>query len=144
MRIWPAVILTGGAVALAGCGSSGGSAVSRVGAPNPLSVSVLITNSRVVASPARFGAGPVLCTVTNQATSARTLEIFRGQGMRVADTAPLNPQGSTQVSVVLHPGRYTLSASVRTAAQPGAAHTQPQTIIVGHARPSSDATLLTP
>ena len=113
MRIWPAVILAAGAVALAGCGSSGGTAVSRVSPPNPLSVSVLITNSRVVASPARFGAGPVLFTVTNQASSSRTLQIFRGADMRVADTAPLNPQGSTQVSVVFNRGRYTLSAGSR-------------------------------
>ena len=52
MRIWPAVILAASAVTLAGCGSSGGTAVSRLGPPNPLGVSVLITNSRVVASPA--------------------------------------------------------------------------------------------
>jgi hypothetical protein len=146
VRIWLAVMLAAGAVTLAGCGSSGGTAVSRVGPPNPLSVSVLITNSRVVASPARFGAGPVLFTVTNQASSARTLEIFRGRGMRVADTAPLNPQGSTQVSVVFRKGRYRLSAGARarTDAQPGAAQTQPLTIVVGRTRRSSGSTLLTP
>lgn len=146
MRIWLAVMLAAGAVTLAGCGSSGGTAVSRVGPPNPLSVSVMITNSRVVASPARFGAGPVLFTVTNQASSARTLEIFRGRGMRVADTAPLNPQGSTQVSVVFRKGRYRLSAGARarTDAQPGVAQTQPLTIVVGRTRRSSGSTLLTP
>ena len=104
VRIRAAVIVAAGAVALAGCGSSGGTAVSRVGPPNPLSVSVLITNSRVVASPSRFGAGPVLFTVTNQASDSRTLQIFRGRDMRVADTAPLNPQGSTEVSADLQPG----------------------------------------
>jgi hypothetical protein len=146
VRIWPAVILAVGAITLAGCGSSGGTAVSRVGPPNPLSVSVLITNSRVIASPARFGAGPVLFTVTNQASSSRTLEIFRERGMRVADTAPLNPQGSTQVSVVVGKGRYTLAAGSRerTDAQSGARQTQPLTIIVGRTRRSSDSTLLSP
>jgi hypothetical protein len=146
VRIWLAVMLAAGAVTLAGCGSSGGTAVSRVGPPSPLSVSVLITNSRVVASPARFGAGPVLFTVTNQASSARTLEIFRGRGVRVADTAPLNPQGSTQVSVVFRRGRYRLSAGsrARTDAQPGAAPTEPVTIVVGRTRRSSGSTLLTP
>jgi hypothetical protein len=146
VRIWPVVTLVGGAIALTGCGSSGGTAVSRVSPPNPLSVSVLITNSRVVASPARFGAGPVLFTVTNQASSSRTLQIFRGRDMRVADTAPLNPQGSTQVSVVFGRGRYQLSAGSRTrsGAQPGAARTAPLTIVVGRARRSSGSTLLTP
>ena len=142
MRIWPAVTLAAGAVALAGCGSSGGTAVSRVSPPNPLSVSVLITNSRVVAAPARFGAGPVLFTVTNQARSSRTLQIFRGRGMRVADTAPLNPQGSTQVSVIVNRGRYTLSAGSRE--RTDALQTQPETIVVGRTRPSSGSTLLTP
>jgi hypothetical protein len=105
-------------------------------------VSVLITNSRVVASPARFGAGPVLFTVTNQARSSRTLQIFRGRGMRVADTAPLNPQGSTQVSVIFDEGRYTLSAGARE--RTDAQQTQPLTIVVGRTRRSSGSTLLTP
>jgi hypothetical protein len=146
VRIWPTVILAAVAVAVAGCGSSGGTAVSRAGPPNPLSVSVLITNARVIASPAKFGAGPVLFTVTNQASRARTLQIFRGRGMRVADTAPLNPQGSTQVSVVVNKGRYTLSAGfrARTDAQLSAPQTQPLTIVVGRTRRSSGSTLLTP
>jgi hypothetical protein len=146
VRIWPAVILAVGAITVAGCGSSGGTAVSRVGPPNPLSVSVLITNSRIAVAPSSFGAGPILFTVTNQATSSRTLAIFRGRGRRVADTAPLNPQGSTQVSVVLHRGRYTLTAGSRerTDAQRNAAQAQPLTIVVGRTRRSSGSTLLTP
>jgi hypothetical protein len=144
--MWAAVTAAAGAVALTGCGSSGGTAVSRVGPPNPRSVSVLITNSRVVASPSRFGAGPVLFTVTNQASHSRTLQIFRGRNMRVADTAPLNPQGSTQVSVVFNRGRYRLSVISRapTDAQLSAARTKPLTILVGRTRRSSDSTLLTP
>ena len=146
MRIWPAVILASAAVALAGCGSSGGTAVSRVSPPNPLSVSVLITNSRVVATPERFGAGPVLFTVTNQASSSRALRISRGRGLQVADTAPLNPQGSTQVSVIFKRGRYKLSAGSRerTDAQLDAPQTRPLTIVVGRTRRSSGSTLLTP
>ena len=146
MRIWAAAIVAASAMALTACGSSHGTAVSRVGPPNPLSVSVLITNSRVVASPSRFGAGPVLFTVTNQASDSRTLQIFRGRDMRVADTAPLNPQGSTQVSVVFNRGRYRLivASRARTDAQLRAARTKPLTILVGRTRPSSDSTLLTP
>ena len=146
MRIWLAVILAAGAVAVAGCGSSSGTALSRAGPPNPLGVSVLITNSRVVASPATFGAGPVLFTVTNQASGSQTLAIFRGRGTRVADTAPLNPQGSTQVSVIFKKGRYTLSAASRgeTEAQLDGRQIQPVMIVVGRSRPSSGSTLLSP
>ena len=77
----------------------------------PLGVSVLITNSRVIASPATFGAGPAPASrsPTRQAGRGRS-QIFRLRGVRVADTAPLNPQGSTQVSVIFKKGRYTLSA----------------------------------
>ena len=145
MRSWLAVVLVAGALALAACGSSGGTAASRPAPPNPLGVSVLITNARVVASPASFGAGPVLFTVTNQARGSQSLRIDRGHGARVADTAPLNPEGSTQVSVIFHQGRYTLSAGSR-----GRANTQlgrrirPQTIVVGRSRPSSGSTLLSP
>ena len=115
--------------------------------PTHSASSVLITNARVVASPARFGAGPVLFTVTNQASSARTLEIFRGRDMRVADTAPLNPQGSTQVSLVFNRGRYSAERAVcehDSEAQLAAARTEPLTIVVGRTRRSSGSTLLTP
>ena len=145
MRTWLAVILVAGTLAVAGCGSSGGSAASRAAAPNSLGVSVLITNARVVASPHSFGAGPVLFTVTNQARGSQSLRIVRRHGARVADTAPLNPQGSTQVSVIFHQGRYTLSAGSRGRTDRGLGRRiRPQTIVVGHNRPGSGSTLLSP
>jgi hypothetical protein len=138
-------IVVAGTLALAGCGSSGGSGASRPAPPDPLGVSVLITDSRVVASPASFGAGPVLFTVTNQAHGSQSLRIVRRHGGRVADTAPLNPQGSTQVSVIFRRGRYRLSATfgrtdVHTVTKP----IRPQTIVVGRTRRSSGSTLLSP
>jgi hypothetical protein len=146
VRSWLAVIVIAGALALTGCGSSGGSAASRPAPPDPLGVSVLITDSRVVASPASFGAGPVLFTVTNQAHGSQSLRIFRRHGGPVADTAPLNPQGSTQVSVIFRRGRYRLSAGPR--GRTGPRYTRgpirPQTIVVGRTRSSSGSTLLSP
>ncbi|HKO27902.1 MAG TPA: hypothetical protein VJU80_10630 [Solirubrobacteraceae bacterium] len=146
MRSWLAVILVAGALALAGCGSSGGTAASRQAPPNPLGVSVVITNARVVASPRSFGAGPVLFTVTNQAHGSQSLRIRRRHGPRVADTAPLNPQGSTQLSVIFRRGRYTLDAGFhgRNHAQFRQGRIRPQTIVVGRTRPSSGSTLLSP
>ena len=138
MRSWLAVMLVAGALVLAGCGGSGDTAASRPAPPNPLGVSVVITNARIVASPASFGAGPVLFTVTNQARGSQSLRIKRRHGVNVADTAPLNPQGSTQVSVIFRTGRYTLSAGSRGRA------IRPQTIVVGRRRPSSGSTLLSP
>jgi hypothetical protein len=145
VRSWLAVILIAGALALAGCGSSGSAAASRPAPPNTLGVSVVITNARVVASPHSFGAGPVLFTVTNQARGSQSLRIDRPHGARVADTAPLNPQGSTQVSVIFHKGRYTLSAGSRGHMNPQLGRSiRPQTIVVGRTRASSGSTLLSP
>ncbi len=145
MRSWLAVIVVAGALALAGCGGSGGTAASRLAPPNPLGVSVVITSARVVASPASFGAGPVLFTVTNQARASQSLRINRRHGPRVADTAPLNPQGSTQVSVIFRTGRYTLSAGSRGRGRARLGRRiHPQTIVVGRRRPSSGSTLLSP
>ena len=146
MRSWAAVIVVAGVLGLAGCGSAGGSAASRPAPPDPLGVSVLITDSRVVASPATFGAGPVLFTVTNQAHGSQSLRIVRRHGGAVADTAPLNPQGSTQVSVVFRRGRYKLSAGPHGRAAPilQRSSIRPQTIVVGRRRASSGSTLLSP
>jgi hypothetical protein len=146
VRSWLAVILVAGALAVAGCGGSGGTAASRPAPPNPLGVSVVITNARVVASPHSFGAGPVLFTVTNQARGSRSLRIRGRHGPPVADTAPLNPQGSTQLSVIFRKGRYTLDAGFRgrTGTQFRRGRIRPQTIVVGRRRPSSGSTLLSP
>jgi hypothetical protein len=144
VRSWLAVIAIAAALALAGCGGSGGSAGSRPAPPDPLGVSVLITDSRVVASPASFGAGPVLFTVTNQAHGSQSLRIVRRHGGPVADTAPLNPQGSTQVSLIFRRGRYRLTAGPR--GRPGTQidRIRPQTLVVGRTRGSSGSTLLSP
>ena len=145
MRSRPAVFLVAGALALTACGSSGGTAASRPASPNQLGVSVLITNARVIASPASFGAGPVLFTVTNQARGSQSLRIERRHGARVADTAPLNPQGSTQVSAIFRKGRYTLSAGSHGRANRRLGRRiRPQTIVVGRSRQSSGSTLLSP
>lgn len=139
-----AVTLAASAVALAGCGASGSQMAAVRSPPNTLGVSVMITGSRVTASPARFGAGPVLLTVTNQARTAESLGIVRGHGT-VATTAPLNPQGSTQLSVILRRGRYTLTAGgPRSSTRPGGRAIQPTTLLVGRERPSSGSSLLSP
>lgn len=137
MRSWLAVTLAASAV-LAGCGASGNRVASRRSPPSTLGVSVMITNARVAAAPARFGAGPVLVTVTNQARTAQSLAIVHAHGT-VASTAPLNPQGSTQVSVILRRGRYLLRAGGRRKSR-----IQPTTLRVGRRRPSSGSSLVSP
>ena len=145
MRSRLAVTLAASAVALAGCGGSGKRLASLRSPPSTLGVSVMITNSRVAAEPARFGSGPVLLTVTNQAHTAQSLAIVRAHG-RVATTAPLNPQGSTQLSVILKRGRYLLSAGGRrrTHGRLDGLAIQPTMLVVGPPRPSSGSSLMSP
>ncbi len=147
MRTRPAVILAASAVALAGCGSAGGKSASLPAPPDPLVVSVLMSNARIVVSPGSFGAGPVQFTVVNAGSRAESLSIVRRGGGRVASTAPLNPQASTQLSVVLTRGSYTASTGAQgaTDAQRSVpSNISPTTIRVGRERPSSGATLLQP
>jgi hypothetical protein len=54
----------------------------------------------------------VVFIVTNQASNAEGLAISRsGQSQPLASTAPINPQGTTQVSVNFKPGDYTIATA---------------------------------
>ncbi len=100
------------AVALAACGSGGGKSPTEVTPPTPVNLTVLVSDSRVSVSPSAVGAGPVVFVVTNQASRAEALAISRAGGSRLASTAPINPQGTTQVSVnFFRPGRYTIATA---------------------------------
>jgi hypothetical protein len=99
----------------------------------------------VSVSPAAVGAGPVVFVVTNQSSRSESLAV--GDGSRtLASTAPINPQGTTQVAVDLRPGTYTIATAPRgTDAQ----QSQPSgiagaTIHVGRQRPSSSNQVLQP
>ena len=153
MRDTPAMRIRMGLVSIAvvlgvsACGSAGSPAASRPAPPNPIVVSAYVSSTQVRVSPARFGAGPVLLTVTNQSPHAVALRVLRG-GHPLARTAPINPQGVTQLKVDLERGSYSLAAAAagrRTEAQ----KTLPEHVVaarlrVGRPRPSSGSSLLQP
>jgi hypothetical protein len=149
MRAFMTVVCGALALGAAGCGSSGQTAASVATPPNPVSVSALIAQGQVSLSPTRVGAGPILLTVTNQSPRAASLVVMTGASSHVlARTAPINPQGTTQISVALQRGRYALavaSAAPRSDAQrsrqSGAAGT---TLRVGAARSGGGSAMLTP
>ena len=133
---------------LAACGSAGGKAASAPRPPTPVNLSVYVSARRVSVSPASAGAGPVVFIVTNQANQAEALAIARaGAGSSLASTAPINPQGTTQVTVDLSPGDYTIGIAPHGATD-AALSTQSgiasASIHIGHARPSSSNQLLQP
>lgn len=135
------------ALVLSACGSAGGKSASLLRPPSPVNLSVFVSNSRVSVSPTSVGAGPVIFTVTNQARSAESLAISAAGGSTLVSTAPINPQGSTQVSVNFKPGDYTLAirARGRTDAQLSQQSLiRSASIHIGRPRPSSSNQLLQP
>lgn len=139
-------------LAVAGCGNSSPRPASLAGSPSPIVLSAIVTGARVAVSPARIGAGPAELTVTNQGTRAASVLVTRARGGRgVARTAPIAPQGSTQISVRLARGDYVVTLAARprhsTDAQRSAASaaTEPHAALhVGRSRASADGQLLSP
>lgn len=127
-------------VALAGCGSSGGYA-NTPRPPAPANVTVAVTNSRVLVSPDRIGAGPVVLLVSNASSRSRDVIVDGASGgpacvSAPASTGPINPQGTARVSVGLVRGACTVSV------RDGGA--QPARLTVGSERTSAQADLLQP
>ena len=71
-------------------------------------LTVYVNDSHVSVSPAHVGAGPITFIINNQASQAESLAISK-DGSTLASTAPINPQGTTQVSVNFKPGKYTIA-----------------------------------
>jgi hypothetical protein len=148
MRLRTIAVVCVSGLAVAGCGSIGGKAPTEARTATPVNLTVYVNDSRVSVSPVLVGAGPVIFIVTNQASSAEALSISRaGQNQPLASTAPINPQGTTQVSVDFRPGLYTIgtardggtdaSLSVLPAIRSALIH-------IGRPRPSSSNQLLQP
>jgi hypothetical protein len=136
------------ALALSACGSAGGQSPTVLRPPTPINLTVYVNDSRVSVSPTSVGAGPVVFVVTNQASHAEALAISAsGKSNPLASTAPINPQGTTQVAVNFKPGDYTIATAPHgttdaSLAQPSPIHSA--SIHIGRERQSSSADLLQP
>jgi|SRR5437588_6642604 len=142
------IILT--TVAIAGCGSSGHFA-NHPSPPTPVNLTVYINNQRVSVSPSSIGAGPVVLIVTNQASTAQSLTVLpagTSAAQPIADTGPINPQATAQVTVNLNtPGAYTVATAPNGSTEAAAAlptGVRPAVLRVGHQRPSGSNELLQP
>jgi hypothetical protein len=147
MRIRRIAIVGASTLALTACGSVGGKSPSALRAPIPVNLTVYVDDARVSVSPQSVGAGPVVFIVTNQASKAEALAISKsGLSQPLASTAPINPQGTTQVAVDFRPGDYTIStAGHGTDAQLSQTSAiRSASIHIGHERTSSSNSLLQP
>lgn len=134
------------ALIVTACGSAGGQSPSVARPPNPVNLTVYVNDSHISVSPAHVGAGPITFIVTNQASQAEALAISKG-GSTLASTAPINPQGTTQVSVNFRPGKYTIatgSEGKNDAQRSKQSHIRPASLHIGHERASSSNSLLQP
>lgn len=135
------------ALVLSACGGSGGTVASLPRPASPVNLAVYVNDARVSVSPSSVGAGLVVFVVTNQGSHAESLTISRRGGATLASTAPINPQGTTQLSVNLSRGAYTIAAAPRgrTEAQRSRpSPIRPASLHIGRPRPSSDNQVMQP
>jgi hypothetical protein len=135
-------------LALAACGGVGSRSPSEPRPPSPVNLAVYVNDSRVLVSPTSIGAGPVIFVVTNRSNEAESLAISPSGGSQpLASTAPINPQGTTQVQATFKPGVYTISTARQGATDAQLSRPspiQPASLHIGHKRPSADNQLLQP
>jgi len=139
-------------LALTGCGGSGSAHfANRPRPPFPINLTVYINDARVSVSPQSIGAGPVHLIVTNRARTAESLRVLAlgaAPTDALADTGPINPQATAEVSVdVSNPGEYVVATatpggSEAAVATPGSI--QPASLHVGPPRPNATNQLLEP
>jgi hypothetical protein len=128
-------------VTVSACGSSKHFAnLPRPAAP--VNLTVYVNDQRVSVSPSSVGAGPVVFIITNQASNSESLVVTSSGGSgSLADTGPISPQGTAQLTVNLRrPGDYTVGISPDSSTEAAAATPtgiQSATIHVGSPRPSS-------
>ena len=149
MRLLTVVACGAIVLGVTGCGGSGQTEASVASPAGPVNVSALIGPGHVGLSPTRVGAGPIALTVTNQASRAEALVIMSGDSSRVlARTAPINPQGSTELTVSLRRGTYQLAVAsaqahndAQRSRQPGGSGAE---LHIGAPRAGGGSALLTP
>lgn len=135
-------------VGIAACGSGGGRSAALVRPPSPIALSVYVNDGRISVSPSSAGAGPVVFLVANQSSRSQALAITTAAGGRtLATTAPINPQGTTQVMVDIHPGEYRIGVAPhgRTEAQRSVpSPIRPVSFHIGRQRANSSNQVLQP
>jgi hypothetical protein len=110
--------------------------------PAPVNLTVYVNDQRVSVSPSSVGAGPVVFIITNQASNAESLVVTSaGSSSSLADTGPISPQGTAQLTVDLkNPGQYTVGIAPNNSTEAAAATPtgiQSAVVRVGSQRPSS-------
>lgn len=129
-------------IAVAGCGGSGGGYANAARPPDPISVSIYLTDSRIAVSPSRVGGGPVVLLIANESTRSRNVTLTAPAGEArscvAADTStgPINPQDTARVKLALVQGTCAVGDDAGALA--------PAQLVVGPERASAQQELLQP
>ena len=125
-------------LAISGCGG-GKDFANKPRPPVPLQLTGVITKQKVTISPSKVGAGPVVITVSNQTSQARTLTLD-GNGIQER-VGPINPLDTAVLQKTLKPGRYHVTAGSEAATS---ATIRPATLVIGKERASGSDKVLLP
>lgn len=120
-------------LAAAGCGSEDHPNEPRP--PKPIEITARVDNKVVDVSPAEFGAGLVVFTISNQSDEAVALTLDGPVG---ATSQPIEPGSVTdEFKVDLQEGEYEVTGGLESKAKP-------TELVVGPERPSAQDELLLP
>lgn len=142
-------MLAGAAFTLSACGGASHFA-NQPRPPAPVNLTVYINDQKVSVSPGSVGAGPIIFIITNQASNAESLEVSSsaGSSQPLADTGPISPQATAQLSVDLKdPGDYTVGIAPNSSTEAAASTPtgiQSALIHIGQSRPNSSNELQQP
>ena len=129
-------IVGAAALVVAGCGGSTATFANRPRPPEPITITGSVSNSRVLITPATFGAGPIDLEVTNAASRSVSLTVQDARGHSVADLQSINPDTPGVVKFDIAPGNYAVIASEHGI--------KPAELHVGSERPSAASRVLEP
>src|SRR3954447_18142327 len=106
-----AIVLGCAAFGVAGCG--GKDFANKPRPPVPVQLTGVITKSKVVVSPNKVGAGPVVIIVSNQSGQPHSLTLDGGS--RIVRTGVIQPSSTGRLESTLRPGRYQVRVGSKTA-----------------------------
>jgi hypothetical protein len=106
-------------ISLAGCGEDAAERENKPRPPAPINVTASINPHRVSVSPERFGAGPIVLTVSNQTKSNQTVtfetdELAGTEGGIRTRTQPIGPRHTATLQVDVRKGTYALATRDRS------------------------------
>jgi hypothetical protein len=134
------LIAAGAAVLLAGCGGDD-ERVNELRPPAPINVTAAVDDDKVLVTPKRFGAGPVVLIVSNQSSKPQevtfeTNELAGESGGIQVTSRPIGPSSTGTVQVSPKPGTYRIRVA--------SSAIEPAEVRVGPRRDSAQDELLLP